>query len=236
MALILQDIRDDLLRKLYFERPEQATPGALADVLGAINGALQQMWQSPEDFFKRTEETVALVAGTSSYELPATVQRILAPAVLSGGKRLTPLAYKYQWFEYGALFAGATDQSFPKDTPEAFFLDRQAGGTVRLLVVPEPVDAEVLKIEAEHSAPAYETADLTTAIEPPIPHKYAETLFLPIARWRITRSHYFMNQEALPGLQQDYAEALAVLGLADPQIEPLKKRKAREEAAEGEGR
>jgi len=52
-----------------------------------------------------------------------------------------------------------------------------------------------------------------------LPHKYVESLFLPIARYRAMVSQYYVGtQEASASIQSGYQSALAQFGMVDPQI------------------
>jgi hypothetical protein len=59
----------------------------------------------------------------------------------------------------------------------------------------------------------------------PIPHRYVESLLLPIARYRATSSRRYRQRERHEALMQQYREALDMLGVVDPQTSPVKEGK-----------
>ena len=50
----------------------------------------------------------------------------------------------------------------------------------------------------------------------PIPHKYVEAIFLPLARYNAMGSFLFYDKDKAPHLEDDYIRALQLLTKADP--------------------
>lgn len=89
---------------------------------------------------------------------------------------------------------------------------------IRLHVAPTPKEADTLTLDAIKEPPAYTMADLCgNSPVPPVPHKYHESILLPLCRMNITTNpHFARHKDKLPQIEADYLRALTLLGLADP--------------------
>jgi hypothetical protein len=65
-------------------------------------------------------------------------------------------------------------------------------------------------------APRYTAGDLAGCPLLPIPHRYVESLLLPIARYRAASFYHFEQPDRMPQIEAEYAEAARAIGLADP--------------------
>jgi hypothetical protein len=82
-----------------------------------------------------------------------------------------------------------------------------------MFVVPSPTTNTSLSIEVSLKAPAFTTADYASSTAIPIPHNYAETLLLPIARYLSSSSLFFADKskQREPLLKAEYDRALKTL-------------------------
>lgn len=225
--LTVRQIFDDLLGTLGVENPDTSPATLRASVLGYITAGLQLMQLAGEDFYCREPVSVSLTTGESPYTLDKSVQKVLFPARLSTGATLKALTSRTQLDDFGPLFLGQVSRTVPNGTPAACFVealretasDKLADSSAILLhVVPKPSGAMTLTVDAIKEPPAYTAADLCgTSPVPPVPHKYHESILLPICRMNATvNPHFARHKDKLPQIQADYLRALALLGLADP--------------------
>lgn len=190
-----------------------------------INAAIQQMQDAGEDFYGRDEVTVELFAGTSVYELPSSIQTVLDPIVLEDGTPLVKLTTRGQMRQYGQVFANQFDNNVPAGKPEAFFIEvffTAGEDTVRtvLNLFPAPNADNIANqpvVPVINEAALFSTAQLaagTAALG--IPHKYIESIFLPLARYNASTCFLFYKQDSAEKYKADYERALRLLGRADP--------------------
>lgn len=213
--MTLEQLRDDLLRKLWIEQPGQAPGFIRPEVLDAINKAFQMIWLAPQDYFRRVELEVVMPT-TGALPLAATIQEVHHP-VRNGSYYLARLGTQADLLHWGRRFHSKGVLAHP----EAYFLDRRntAGAdnaSVTLRVTPAPATATTLSLWASSECPRYTDLCDEAAQVLPVPHQYAESILLPIARRMITASHYFADKENLGLIERDYQEARALLGYADP--------------------
>jgi hypothetical protein len=90
--------------------------------------------------------------------------------------------------------------------------------SITIFVVPPPNGEMTITVPVIKEAPTYTADDLCgTSPVPPVPHKYHESILLPLCRMNVTTSpHFARHKDKLPQIQADYLRALTVLGLADP--------------------
>lgn len=222
MSLTLIQTRNDLLSKLGIEDATLAPALALQDCVVAINGAMQMLNTAGQDFFTRTRTTVTLYAGTALYALPNSVQAVLGPVRWNDTKPLRALASQGELDQFNRIFLGGDDYgSGTAGDPIAYWVDFNRSGSagdvcaVTIQVAPAPTTPPGnLVIELVNDAPAYVVADLDDTTELPVAQNYTESVFLPIARYLITRSSQFSRPDLLAQLTEDYRTALATLGQA----------------------
>ena len=208
---------------LGIQNPDVSPPTARAHVLNDIKAALQLMQLSGDDFFSRTEATLRITAGTAMYELESGMQTILEPVRLSGGQSLIELRSRSQLDNFGPLFLGSND-AVSAGTPLAYFVEPLASGdadtpTLRMHITPTPAENDTITLNVIEEAPTYTTDDLLDDADtvPPVPHKYHESILLPLVRKNVTACDLFVRNAAkLPAIDADYQRALTMLGLADP--------------------
>jgi len=237
--MTLADAYSNLLKVFGMPNPANAPDFMPSIILNEINATLQMMQAGGEDFFTREALEVALVTGQAAYDLDDDIQSIISPARLSDDELpLRKLTTHGQLVQFGQLFMGRLNNDVPNGRPLAYFLDPGRlvpdgdGGenvmiTVNLAPAPDSTlaDANVkLLLEVMKEPGAISAEDLEDALdEPPdpelvlpCPHKYVESIFLPIARYNLTHSFLFYDKEKKPQYESDYERALRVLGVADP--------------------
>ena len=230
--MTLKEIRDNVMRMLWLENPATAPSYIFEDVATAINSAFQLLWQTPKDYFRKQELTVTISAATSAAALPSTIQEVIGPVWIVGAnnREVHRVLDQSDWnqlyqryfgksLESDAVAAGVAEVSY-------YFLKErfQAGednALVTIEVKPLPTTDTTLSYLAStepivRTATEIQTLDGTETVG--IPHKYVESILLPVARLMATRSHFFLEKDKLPLLQQDAAQALAMLGLSDPEM------------------
>lgn len=226
--MTVPDAYKDLLQLLSLPDPATAPTFARDHVLNEMNAALQQVQSAGEDFYGREELTIDLVAGESDYELTKAVQTVLDGVQLTDGTQLRKLTSRGQFRHYGTIFAGQLEDAMADDMPEAYWVeslkDLTSGvdDTVKIIVhlAPAPdVDAATLNlfVPVIKEPTAIATADLSDNTKKiAIPHKYVESVFLPLVRYNLISYFLFTNQDQVPVLEAAYERALNLLGIADP--------------------
>lgn len=207
-----------------------AAPQAVKDrALIDINAAIQLMESGGEDFFAREELAIDLATDTEKYALAKNVQSVLAPVTLDDGTPLRELTSRGQLLQYPQLFADSLLTTVPSGKPAAYYVEtlRDAADTtgdsvaVAIHLRPAPSSAwqgsgklvlQVIKEPATVTAAALATG--TAVLE--VPHKYLESIFLPLMRRNLAQSYLFYDKDKLPGIEADYERALDLLGRSDP--------------------
>lgn len=238
MPATVEKVRDDLLLKLGVSVPADATPGQLADVAVAINWALQTMHTAGEDFFTRRKLAVTYPGGGPELALPEEVQSVLGPVRLATGAHLRALESRGEYDAYGPLFMGLGAYAVPNGTPQAYWVETHRAddatdadlAKINIRLIPQPGGNTDLEVEGVEEAANYAVADLGYTDPLPCPHKYVETIFLPLARYAITRSNDFSRAELRAELEKDFRFALSTLGLKGG-FPPEKKPEMREVVA-----
>lgn len=244
--MTVRELFNDGLSLLGIQNPDNSPLTARSHVLHDITAALQLMQLAGEDFYCREELAISLTVGNGKYILPSTVQTVLDPARLSGGKSLIGLQSRTQLDDFGPLYLGAIG-TLENGQPLAYFIEplRESGGTVvtttlisgvttvststtatagaeatriTMHIVPKPSATDTLTLNVINEPPVYVAADLCgTSPVPPVPHKYHESILLPLVRKNVTLCDLFARNSAkLPLIESDYQRALVLLGLADP--------------------
>lgn len=216
-----KQIRDDLLRKVWFEDPDRVPGYVLDDVTTEVNRALQTLWALPSrDWFRRQQIEIALVSGTNRYELALNIQRVLGITRLNGSA-LRPAKTRGDIENYGRRYLGELSET--PGTPMIYWVEQLASGDASdsaaafLWLAPTPNAGATLTLQTSTEAPNYSNADLTSEEEGiPMPHGYVESLFLPVARYFVSRSHWFRDAARVDELRADATSAFAALGMVAP--------------------
>jgi hypothetical protein len=222
MSLQVIQARNDLLSKLGIEVAADASALALQDVVVALNGALQMLQTAGEQYFTKEMLTLTLAAGTSLYNVPASVQAVVGPARWNDTKQLRGLDSQGEFDQFARIYLGETGWGGGTDgEPVAYWVDYTKTGSagdicaITINLAPAPsAPAGTLVVEVVNDAPSYVVADLSSTAYLPVAQNYAESILLPIARMLVTRSSQFSRPDLLPQLTEDYKTAMQRLGLS----------------------
>lgn len=200
-------------------------------IVNCCNAAMQLIYSHADrlDYFNREQTTIS-VTTSGAAALPANVQRIQGPARI-GSAPLRTLASRAEYDHFAALYVG--DSSLA--APIAFYVEptRASSGdsvglTLNLAPVPTGTVSVVLDVTLE--PPRYDIVDLMQATVLQLPHKWAETIFMPLVRkWACSDSMMGATRRTavMAQIDEQYAAAKQMLGLAD--IEPPAQSKAKPE-------
>lgn len=239
--MTLPEIKEDLLRKLFIERAASAPDYVVQDVLQAINGASQTLNGLGVPFWERS--TVDKSFDETNNVRVFNARKVQSVRSKETGLALSQASSKQEVLNYDALFESArgneVDGGFQK--ARIYFVESERPASknqVRVLVGPGPLLDQVLELELIPVFTAYTTADLeNSSKEVPIPFDHIETIFLPIARFFATRSHFY-SDDNYQMLESDYVSAIDMVkrlnpGAVLPSVEDIRRRqfiRAREEA------
>ena len=192
-------------------------------IFNDLNSAMQLLWSKGHrflDFYTRKEITAVIQAGTNNASLPDDVQSVIGP-VRNGQTLLRPISSRGEFDAYHSIY-GDSITPLEAGNPQAYFIEalRPDSGadatTLKIYVVPgAPASSSVtLTLAVAMKAPTFTTSDYATGnINIPIPHNYAETLLLPIARYLACSSLFFADKskQREPQLKAEYDRALQTL-------------------------
>lgn len=185
------------------------------------NAAMQLVFGNAHalDYFNR-ETLQVTVSDGSGAALPDSVQAIHGDAKIDGRglRRLTSKAQVDEWAEiYGT-----------SSSPIAYFVEtvRMSGADSLGMVVflaPAPGTATIVDLDVVNEPPRWTAADLLAGLTVPIPHKWAETVFLPLVRYWAAVDGLMpptRRQEQAQQLAAQYNAARGMLGLAKVEPDP----------------
>lgn len=206
-----------------------------ASIVNWCNAAMQLIYSNAHrlDYFNR--EVLELTVTTSgTVALPANVQQIQGPARI-GSAVLSTLASRAEYDHFAALYVGDSTLA----SPIAFYVEplRGTGSDsvgLSLNLVPFPTGTVTVRLDVTLEPPRYDVVDLMQATILQLPHKWAETIFLPIVRkWACADSRMGNSRRAavMPQIDEQFAAARQMLGLAD--IEPPAQAKTKPEKQQG---
>jgi hypothetical protein len=183
------------------------------------NAAMQLIYSQADrlEYFNRDRVTVTVGTG-GSVALPVTVQRIHGEARI-GGRSLRPLASKGQITDFTNLYGGSSPIGFLVESIRDTGADSLG---MTLYVAPAPSEDTEVTLDVTYEPPRFESADLLSGQVIPLPHKWAETIFMPLVRkWAAGdgRMPASMRAAQIAEIDAQYAAARQMLGLAD--IDPV---------------
>lgn len=194
-------------------------------IFNDLNSALQLIWSKGHrllDYYTRQTITATILANTNSIVLDDSVEAILGPVKrASDGIGLRPIRSRGEYDSFASIYAGSLT-ALTGAPPQAYFADEKrpspdvADSTkITMFVVPSPTTNTSLSVEVSIKAPAFTVSDYGTspAVVIPMPHNYAETLLLPIARYLSSSSLFFADKskQREPLLKAEYDRALKTL-------------------------
>ncbi len=226
--LTLRNIFDAALFDLGIENAYHSPVPVRQSVLGYIAAALQTMQAAGEKYYLSEDESVTLAIGVGAYDLDEDVQTVLkSPRI--GQRTLMEITERSRFDAFGPLFLGQTGRTVANGTPLAYYVDSQKAASgddpvsIKVRIVPAPAAVDTMTVPVIKQPPTYTLEDLCEdpPLIPPVPHKYHESILLPIVRMNATSHPYFdRNKERFPRIQADYIAALKMLGLANPSVQP----------------
>ena len=83
-------------------------------------------------------------------------------------------------------------------------------------VAPAPAEPTELMVDVVLEAPRFTWNDVDRCPRVPMPHRYVESLLLPIARYQAMSGHLAVAPERRAQIEAEYAAARLGLELADP--------------------
>ena len=191
-------------------------------IFNDLNSALQLIWSKWHrllDYYTRRSITATITANTSSVVLDDSVEAVLGPVRRPDGVGLRPIRTQGEYDSFASIYAGSLT-ALTGAPPQAYFADQERpdpdssdSTKITMYVVPSPTINTVLSVEVSIKAPAFTTSDYTSQSLIPIPHNYAETLLLPIARYLSSSSLFFADKskQREPLLKAEYDRALKTL-------------------------
>jgi hypothetical protein len=193
-------------------------------IFNDLNSALQLIWAKGHrllDYYTRQTITATILANTNSIVLSDSVEAVLGPVKRADGIGLRPIRSRGEYDSFASIYAGSLT-ALTGAPPQAYFIDEKRpdpdtsdATKITLFVVPSPTTNTALSVEVSVKAPTFTVNDYSaspsTAI--PMPHNYAETLLLPIARYLSSSSLFFADKskQREPLLKAEYDRALKTL-------------------------
>ncbi|MFT4175013.1 MAG: hypothetical protein QM627_00010 [Luteolibacter sp.] len=186
--------------------------------LNDLNSAMQMVWNQARDrnYWTRSTLTIPLSAGI--WPLPDTVQNVLGPLKLESSRR--PLMVTQTLNDLERFVDTFCDGEIP-DEPSAFFIQRENqakndSARAVLYVSPAPVTLTNFLLDVVLEAPRYSQRDVEKCTRIPMPHRYVESLLIPIVRYKAMSFHLFVDPDRKPLIEADFQDAMAQLDAADP--------------------
>lgn len=213
----LPAIKADLLRKVFVENPATAPSYLVEDILTAVNsaGEFLNMIGFPFWMAKDATEAVDAITAIITIEDARGVHRV---ARASDGVPLFPIADSHGMRAFGQNYrvnGTHTLRAYRVLTPPT-----PDAREIKVEVGPAPI-ATGQSVEVSYTPvfEPYAVADLdNAALTPEMPAGYVTTLFLPVARYFATRSHWFSAEELEARLNEDYGMAIALIRRINPKV------------------
>lgn len=189
-------------------------------VINQVNASLQIIYSSSPmlGYFNRQTVTLTYAPGDGSQALSRDVQGLHGPVRLDTPRIiLREVTDRGQFERYADTFYGG---DLP-DGPRAWHLEASniSGGdsvALTLHIAPPPIETADILVDVILEPPRYDWSDVTNGTPLSLPHRYAETLLLPLVRDWASSHEYFAEPELLPQVKQQAEMARMVLGLLNP--------------------
>ncbi len=218
--LTVRNAFDDLLLLVGIEIANNAPMYIRERVLNDINAALQVLQTSGEDYFMRETVTITLPQGQSEFDLNGDVQTVIGPVQTADGYSLRELNTIGELDQFPQLYLGYSGLG-QTGKPQAYFVypvrDNSGGGDamkIKLYFAPKADAAYSINLDVVKVPQVFTYADLTDTTKLiPVVHKYAQSVFLPIARYSVMTCPWFRRPELKESITADYHRALNILGI-----------------------
>lgn len=219
-AIGVCEVIADILHLWGFTNPRTAPSYAVNRALTDLNAGLQVVWNQADirDYWSKSTLEVAILAGESSVALPDNVQNVTGLCRLKDSRRtLVTLGTLGELELFPDLYLDGESVA----DPVAYHIQRenQTGNDPAKCVfhvTPAPATTTNFLLEVVKEAPRFGIRDIADCPRIPIPHRYVESLLLPVVRKRAASYYLFTDGDKLPVIEQQYMEARAALGMADP--------------------
>lgn len=218
-SLTVCDVLRDIMMCWGMEQPCAAPEMAKISALNVLNNAMQVLWNQAKDRNYWTQSTINVTFNTGVTEsiLANEIQNVVGPARLSTGQLLVPLAN----ISEAENFADAFVEDGTNNGPVSYYIERnnQAGADpakCTMIISPAPTGNITVRLDVVTEAPRYYITDFVSCPLCPIPHKYVESLLMPVCRYLASHSHLFIQRERQEVIQNDYMQAAKLLDVADP--------------------
>lgn len=194
---------------------------AISRAINDLNQSMQMVWNNADEraYWSRSPVTLTFEDTQSSKPLTNDIQNVIGPCRRADNKRpLVPVGSIGELETFADLFLGGDTIT----EPVAYHVERttQAGNEPAkcvLHVTPPVSGASInLVLDVVKEAPRYSLADVKASSPVVIPHKYVESLLLPILRYHSSTFYLFMAADQKPTIDREYEQAKISLGLADP--------------------
>jgi len=193
---------------------------AIQRALNDLNQAVQLLWASAQERSYWTRATVSVTFGAeeSSKDLESAIQSVIGPCRRADNKRpLAPVGSIGELETFSDLYL---DGELPEE-PVAYHIGRtRHTGTdpakCTLHIHPAPSDTFEVSLDVVREAPRYNASDVKIGTPLSIPHKYVETVLLPIVRYHASTFYLFQANDQKPTIDREYQQARATLGMVDP--------------------
>ncbi|NBR23730.1 MAG: hypothetical protein EBU08_08160 [Micrococcales bacterium] len=192
-------------------------------IFNDLNSAMQLIWAKGHrflDYYTRQTITATISANSDNVVLSDSVAAVLGPVKrVSDGIGLRPIRSRGEYDSFASIYAGSLT-ALTGAPPQAYFVDQErpspdaADSTkITMFVVPSPTISTQLSVEVSVKAPTFTTSDYASSTAIPMPHNYAESLLLPIARYLSSSSLFFADKtkQREPLLKAEYDRALKTL-------------------------
>lgn len=220
LGLSLCDVLKEVLLVWGLQGKCAAPEFALSRAINDINAAIQTIWNQAPDRNYWTSSTITITFADGEFEktLDDDIQNVTGPCRLESNNRTLATVGTIGEIE---TFVDTYLDGVPGSTPLAYHVNRQRqaeGDPAKctLIIAPPASGSTDILLEVVKEAPRYLLSDLNSCPIIPIPHKYVETLLIPIARYLATSFFMFTNKDAKPAIDEDYLMARKALGIADP--------------------
>lgn len=189
--------------------------------INIINASMQLVWNNAEErnYWSRSTQTITIADTQSSQDLGDDIQNVIGPCRRADNRRpLAPIRTIGELETFSDIYLDGETA----DEPLAYHIERktQSGNDPAKCVfhvVPAVSGASIqFLLEIVKEAPRYSMSDLSTCPIIPIPHRYVESLLLPIVRYQASAFYLFRKQDRKETIDREYQQASAALGLADP--------------------
>lgn len=200
---------------------DSAPEFALERALNDLNASLQTVWNHADErnYWSSDTLTLTLADGESSQDLGDDIQNVVGPCRRADNRRPLALIGTIGELE---TFADIYLDGESAAEPLAYHIERmnQLGNDPAKCVfhVVPAVSGESISflLEVVKEAPRFNRIDLTNCPIIPIPHRYVESLLLPIVKYHASSFSLFVANDQKDAINRDYEQARIALGLADP--------------------